>query len=73
MAKESLNAAIAIMFPTIAGRLKEASSIADAAAACAATGNYDGAMRILMDVEELTRDADTLLNAVCLLRREREE
>jgi hypothetical protein len=73
MPKESLNTAVAAMFPMISGRLKEAHSIADAAAACAATGNHDGALRILLDIEEITTDAITLLNAASLLRRERED
>ncbi len=70
MTKEGLNAATAAMFPIIADRLKEAYSIADAVAACAATGNQDGAYRMLLDIEGNTSDAITLLNAASLLRRE---
>lgn len=73
MANEALKGALPALFPTIASRLKKAHDIAAAAGACAALGNQEGAFRILLDVEEYTSDATTLLNAAGLIRRESEE
>jgi hypothetical protein len=73
MSKEIINTAICQMIPMIAQRLKEASSIADTASACIATGNPDTALRVLMDIEEATTDVATLFNAACLLKRARNE
>jgi len=70
MHSEQTKSAFAAIFPIIASRLKEAHNIADAAATCAATGNHEGAFRIMLDIEQLTHEADTLLNAACVLRRE---
>ena len=70
MQPEQTKGALAVIFPMIASRLKEAHNIADAAATCAATGNHEGAFRIMLDIEQLTHEADTLLNAACVLRRE---
>jgi hypothetical protein len=73
MANDHRNTALVAMFPMIAKRLREAASISDAANACAAAGNPDGAFRILLDIETLTTDAITLLNAASLLHRERDD
>jgi hypothetical protein len=73
MTNESSAVSVAQMFPLIAKRLREAASISDAANACAAAGNPDGAFRILLDIETLTTDAITLLNAASLLHRERDD
>jgi hypothetical protein len=66
MSKDALTA----MFPMITERLKKAHGIAAAAEACAFAGNYENAFRILLDTEELTHDAATLLNAASVIRRE---
>ena len=63
MQPEETKTALAAIFPMIVSRLKEAHNIADAAATCAATGNHDGAFRIMLDLEQLTYEADKLLNA----------
>ena len=70
MQPEETKAALAAIFPMIASRLREAHNIADAAATCAATGNHEGAFRIMLDLEQLTYEADKLLNAACVLHRE---
>jgi hypothetical protein len=73
MENETLKAALLAIFPMITKRLKDAHNIAAAAEACAATGNDVGAFRILLDIEENTHDATTLLNAASLIRRESED
>lgn len=70
MQPEQTNTALAVIFPLIASRLKEEHDNADAASTCAAIGNLEGAYRIMLDLEQLTHEADTLLNAACVLHRE---
>jgi hypothetical protein len=50
-------------------RLDEAASIAKAAQACAEAGNFDKAIQIALDVEQLIYEATTLLNAASLMKR----
>ena len=66
------NSALEAIFPMVTKRLKRAHDVATAAECCAATGNYDGAFRILLDIEEDTGDATTLLNAASLIWRNKE-
>ena len=73
MANEPSKHALAALFPMIADRLGRAHRYAAAAGTCAASDNYDGAFRILLDVEQPLYEATTLLNAAALLRRESEE
>jgi hypothetical protein len=73
MSNEIINAALGQMIPMIEGRLKEALTIANTASACAATGNSEAALRVLMDIEESTTEVATLFNAVCILNRERKQ
>jgi hypothetical protein len=49
-------------------KLDEAVQIAKAAEACADAGNPQKAVEIVMDVEQLMFDANTLLNGACLLK-----
>ena len=51
----------------ISQKLDEAVSIAKAAEACADAGNPKQAVEIVMDVEPLVFDANTLLNGATLL------
>jgi hypothetical protein len=73
MQSENLKRALSAVFPLITGRLKMAHNIATAAEICASSDNHDGAFRILLDVEQLTYEATTLLNAASLIRRESED
>jgi hypothetical protein len=73
MANEALKGVLLALFPMTTNRLKQAHDIAAAAGACAASGNQEGAFRILLDIEEYICDATTLLNATSLIRRESEE
>ena len=71
MHSEHARSALGGIFSMIASRLKQANDIASALE-CASTGNHDGAFRIMFDVEQLTYEATTLLNAASLIRREGE-
>ena len=73
MSNEIIKSAIGQMVPMIAERLKEALNIANTANACAATGNAEAALRVLMDIEESTTEVATLFNAACILKRSMRE
>ncbi len=70
MANDMLVGALKAIFPMITHRLKQAHDIAAAANARIATNNVEGAFRILLDIEQHTYEATTLLNAASLIRRE---
>jgi hypothetical protein len=53
----------------IRDKLEQAASIAKAADACAQAGNPEKAVEIALDIEHLTFDAGTLLNAASLINR----
>jgi coenzyme F420-reducing hydrogenase gamma subunit len=48
-------------------KLQEAASIAKAAEACAVSGNVQSAVRMVMDIEEPTYQANRMLNAALLI------
>jgi hypothetical protein len=50
-------------------RLDGAVAVAKAAEACAEAGNVEGALTIMLDVEQPLYEATTLLNAASLLHR----
>ena len=50
-------------------RLDEAASIARAAEACGKAANISKAIEIALDVEQLTYEVNTLLNAASLMNR----
>lgn len=50
-------------------RLSRAAGIATAAKACADTGNISKAIEIALDIEQLTYEVNTLLNAASLMQR----
>jgi hypothetical protein len=54
----------------IAERLKRSHELAHAAECCSATGNYEGAFRMLTDIEQDLFEATHLLNALSIIRRE---
>jgi coenzyme F420-reducing hydrogenase gamma subunit len=51
-------------------KLQEAASIAKAAEACAVSGNVQSAVKMAMDIEEPTYQANRMLNAALLIRKE---
>jgi len=50
-------------------RLDRAASIARAAETCAAAGNLEKAIEIALDVEQLTYEVNTFLNAASMINR----
>jgi len=50
-------------------RLDEAASLGQAAEACANSGNVGKAIEIAHDIEQLTYEVNTLLNAASLMNR----
>jgi hypothetical protein len=69
MATETLKGALAAIYPMITCRLKQARDIAAAAETCAASGNNEGAHRILLEIDQHTH-ANTLIEVTSLFRRE---
>jgi hypothetical protein len=55
----------------ISGRLTDAAAVAKAAVTCAESGSERQAVRIVLEVEEMIHEANTLLNGVTLLNRMR--
>jgi hypothetical protein len=51
-------------------KLQEAASIAKAAEVCAETGNLQSAVKMVMDVEDPTHQANRMLSAALLIRNE---
>ena len=50
-------------------RLDQAAGLGQAAEACAKTGNIGTAIEIALDIEQLTYEVNTLLNAASLMNR----
>lgn len=50
-------------------RLDQASSLGQAAEACGKAGNIAKAIEIALDIEQLTYEVNTLLNAASLMNR----
>ncbi len=50
-------------------RLDQAAGIAKAAEACAEAGNTEKAIEIVLDVEQLTYEVNTFLNAASMIHR----
>ena len=67
MTPEIADIVIVDFLKEISQRLDEAVQIAKAAEACAEAGNSQKAVEIVMDVEPLIFDANTLLNGATLL------
>jgi hypothetical protein len=70
MASEALKGALPAIYPMITCRLKQAHDIAAAAETCAASGNNEGAHRILLEIDQHTHEANTLIEVISLFRRE---
>ena len=50
-------------------RLEKATSIAKAAEACALSGNAEKGVEIVLDIEQITYEVNTFLNAASLIHR----
>ncbi|MEI9931692.1 MAG: hypothetical protein WDM89_14410, partial [Rhizomicrobium sp.] len=70
MAEQNRSIAFEALIPMITERLKRAHDTAAAAASIAAAGNRESAFRILLDIEEPTFQASTLLNAISVIHRD---
>ena len=68
MTPEIADMVISDFLKAMSQKLDEAVQIAKAAEACADAGNPQKAVEIVMDVEQLMFDANTLLNGACLLK-----
>ena len=72
MRPEIAEAAIGEFITSIAERLDRAAAVAKAAVACIQAGNREQAVTIVMGIEELVFDVNTLLNAATLIKRNAE-
>lgn len=61
--------AIKMLLGEIRQRLDEAASVAKAAEVCAESGNITKAIEIILDVEQLSYESGSLLNAASTLNR----
>lgn len=65
----ALEATLKSHLAEICERATQAASIANAAMACAESGNIQKAIEIVLDLEQLTYEINTLLNAASLMNR----
>lgn len=64
-----LNVTVTMSLREIRRRLDEVASIAKAAEACAAAGNIQKGVEIVLDVEQFLYEVSTFLNAASLMHR----
>jgi hypothetical protein len=64
-----LEAALKLHIKEMRERLDQAAGIARAAETCAAAGNLDKAIEIVLDVEQLIYEVNTFLNAASMMHR----
>lgn len=69
MDRTATEAAIKIYLREIANRLEMSTGVAKAACVCADAGNVDGAIEIILDIEQPAYEASRLLDAATLLNR----
>lgn len=60
---------IATCLEALSGRLTDAAAVAKAAVTCARSGSEREAVRIVLEIDDLLNEAQTLHGAVCLLGR----
>jgi hypothetical protein len=64
-----LQATVKAHIVEMSGRLEKAAGIARAAEACADAGNFEKAIEIALDVEQLIYEVNTFLNAASMMHR----
>lgn len=69
MDRTATNAANQIFLCEIRSRLDKAHGIAKAAEACGETGQYEKALEIILEVEPLSHEVASLIEATCLVHR----
>jgi hypothetical protein len=70
MDRTAADAVAKALLANIHRKLQEAASIAKAAEVCAETGNVQSAVKMVMDIEDLTHQANRMLSAALLVRNE---
>jgi hypothetical protein len=70
MDRASADAVTKALLTNIHRKLEEAASIAKAAEASAVSGNVQSAVKLVMDIEDPTYQANRMLNAALLIRNE---
>lgn len=65
----ALASALLMQLVLIRERLDQAAGLGQAAEACAKSGNISKAIEIALDIEQLTYEVNTLLNAASLMNR----
>lgn len=71
MEPATLDSILMVQVTLIRERLDQAASLGQAAEACGKAGNVAKAIEIALDVEQLTYEVNTLLNAASLMHRSR--
>jgi hypothetical protein len=61
--------ALAMQLALMRERLDQAASLGQVAEACAKSGNIAKAIEVALDIEQLTYEVNTLLNAASLMNR----
>ena len=69
MDAQMLEATLKMYLVEMRERLDRAAGIAKAAEACANAGNIEKAIEIALDVEQLTYEVNTFLNAASMIHR----
>ncbi len=69
MEANALTLALMMQLTLMRERLDQAASIGQAAEACGKAGNIHKAVEIALDIEQLTYEVNTLLNATSLMNR----
>lgn len=69
MDANALDAMLKMFLAEMRQWLEQASGVAKAAEACAETGNIEKAIEIVLDVEQLIFQVNTLLNAASLINQ----
>jgi hypothetical protein len=70
MDRTAADAVTKALLANIHRRLHEAASIAKAAELCAESGNVQTAVKMVMDIEDSTHQADRMLSAALLIRND---
>ena len=65
----TLNSVLMMQLGLMRERLDQAAGLGQAAEACAKAGNIGKAIEIALDIEQLTYEVNTLLNAASLMNR----
>ena len=69
MDEEALDSALILQLALMRERLDQAAGLGQAAEVCAKAGNTRKAIEIALDIEQLTYEVNTLLNAASLMNR----